>query len=436
MIIHDICHLMLYSILLQPALLISALQIPWQSQHVSTSTRFTLQSIRHRGIGEQYQIHRYLNVQRARFDAAVAPSALYESFIVPPSTLGRISTLRHHSHESLTFYRESQRRHSSSDSYSSLASQKLFIKKDIHLPNVTDRDVVLTLAAMTSNCYTAVPHPGDWIDVDDGYNSTGPFGWDQDGLRGHVFSNDDNSSVIIAYKGTSLVGDTARQDKHMDNLLFSCCCARVSYLWRTVCDCYQDTYTCNMTCLENELRSPKGYYRAGLDIYHNVSAQYPKADIWLVGHSLGGAVASLVAQTYGLPAVTFQAPGERLAAQRLGLPIAPLSQLEILNNKNGTGRNETRFAENIWSFGHTADPLFMGTCGGITSLCWSAGFAMETHCHSGLECVYDVVNDFGWRQGVNTHRILNVIHDVISKYNSTPVGVRTNDCVDCFNWNG
>lgn len=194
-----------------------------------------------------------------------------------------------------------------------------------------------------------------------------------------------------------------------------------------------------MTCLETELRSKKGYYHAGLDIYHNVLREYPKADIWLVGHSLGGAVASLVAQTYALPAVTFQAPGERLAAQRLGLPIVSKSEVDLvtaLKSNNGTTRNNTAFAHNIWSFGHTADPLFMGTCGGITSLCWSAGFAMETHCHSGLECVYDVVNDFGWRQGVNTHRILNVIHDVISKYNSTPECVRTDDCVDCFNWNG
>ncbi|ORY84410.1 triacylglycerol lipase [Protomyces lactucae-debilis] len=272
---------------------------------------------------------------------------------------------------------------------------------------------------MTNDCYTAVPETDDWIDLDDGFNSTYHFGWDDDGLRGHVFTNEDNSTIILAYKGTSLVGGTQFKDKRNDNLLFSCCCGRVSYLWRPVCDCYEDTYTCNAACLENELRSRKHYYRAALDVYHDVKRDFPKGDIWIVGHSLGGAVASLVAQTYGLPAVTFQAPGEKLSARRLGLPIMP----------------DAGFAKHIWAFGHTADPLFMGTCGGITSACWTAGFAMETHCHSGYECVYDTVEDLGWRQGVSTHRIRNVIEDVIMRYNSTPTPVRTDECVDCFNWN-
>ena len=43
---------------------------------------------------------------------------------------------------------------------------------------------------------------------------------------------------------------------------------------------------------------------------------YPTSDIWLVGHSLGGALASLLGTTFGLPAVAFEAPGERLAAAR------------------------------------------------------------------------------------------------------------------------
>lgn len=32
-------------------------------------------------------------------------------------------------------------------------------------------------------------------------NST--FGWDEKGMRGHVFGNNDNSLLIIGFKGTS-----------------------------------------------------------------------------------------------------------------------------------------------------------------------------------------------------------------------------------------
>ncbi|QSL65821.1 hypothetical protein MERGE_000099 [Pneumocystis wakefieldiae] len=156
-----------------------------------------------------------------------------------------------------------------------------------------------------------------------------------------------------------------------------------------------------------------------LNIFYNVSSIYPEANVWMVGHSLGGALSSLVGLTFGLPTVTFEAPGEKLAAKRLHLPFTP-----------GLPNDEAY----IWHFGHTADPIFMGTCNGPKSTCWYGGYAMETRCHSGLSCIYDIVADKGWRMAIGTHRIKQVI-DIIKDYEDLPKCTVYPDCADCPEWN-
>ena len=147
-------------------------------------------------------------------------------------------------------------------------------------------------------------------------------------------------------------------------MLFSCCCAYVSRAWTPVCDCYNgNTYQCENSCLEANILKTELYYDHALEIYKDVSDRYPDATIWLTGHSLGGALASMVGQTFGVPTVTFEAPGDRLASTRLHLPRAAHLPL--------------------WHFGHTADPIFVGACTGPASSCWYGGFAMESHCHTG-----------------------------------------------------
>lgn len=317
------------------------------------------------------------------------------------------------------------------------------------VPNVTDKDTVVNMAVMASNAYVGVPGTGDWTDVGAPWTNKSDYGWQEDGLRGHVFSNDDESLVVISIKGTSAayisrIGgaevtqvvdnatvksyydnsfqamlDTVTKDKINDNLLFSCCCARVSYLWTTVCNCYKSSYTCDQECLEKELLRKDRYYQAALDLYRNVSTEYPNSTIWLTGHSLGGAMSSLVGRTFGLPAVTFQAPGEQMATERLHLPVPPGFPSHM---------------EHIWHFGNTGDPIFMGVCNGASSTCSLGGYALESQCHSGKVCIYDTVSDLGWSVSIANHRIHTVIDEIILKYNETAVCKQPSPCQDCFNW--
>jgi len=60
------------------------------------------------------------------------------------------------------------------------------------------------------------------------------------------------------------------------------------------------------------------------NLYNNISYIYPNSDIWIIGHSLGGALGSLLGTTFGVPVVTFESPGDRMASQRLHLP-SPVS---------------------------------------------------------------------------------------------------------------
>lgn len=56
---------------------------------------------------------------------------------------------------------------------------------------------------------------------------------------------------------------------------------------------------------------------------------YPNSNIWIIGHSLGGALASLLGGTFGTPVVAFESPAEKMAASRLHLP-SPVRYLQSL----------------------------------------------------------------------------------------------------------
>lgn len=203
---------------------------------------------------------------------------------------------------------------------------------EVETPDVTDVETLAGLAKMTSNAYVDGSHQGSsgWYDLSSGgWNLSDSFGWQEDGIRGHVFATADNSTVVVAIKGTSAGafvgggGSTQINDKLNDNLLFSCCCARVDWTWSTVCDCYSGGYKCDENCVEDALINKSVYYPLATDLYNNITEAYPDAQIWLTGHSLGGSLASLLSLTFGIPCVTFEAPGDYLPAKRLHLPLPP-----------------------------------------------------------------------------------------------------------------
>ena len=226
-------------------------------------------------------------------------------------------------------------------------------------PNITDKKTIVSLAKMAACAYNQGPDDPDWEEVGKPYNSSLDVGWQSDGLRGHVFADKTNSTIVIAIKGTSKAvfdgAETTTNDKQNDNLFFGCCCGQGGGLMlQPACDCMSvdEAYTCNSTCITQALKQENRYWRASVDLYYNVTEIYPNAtNIWLTGHSLGGSVSALLGLTVGQPAVTFEAPGDALAAKRLGLPAPPGEDPYQPQKRSLTG---------AFHFGHNADPVFTG----------------------------------------------------------------------------
>jgi len=301
---------------------------------------------------------------------------------------------------------------------------------DVIGPDIESREALLELAKMTNNAYVT-PEDGAWYELDEQWKKHYPIGWepDADGFRGYVFATEDNSTVVLSIKGTSAGllnggGPTAKKDKLNDNLLFSCCCAKIDWTWTTVCTCHRGGWKCDQRCLERALVDDTSlFYPVGTNLYNNLTYMYPESNIWVIGHSLGGALSSLLGITFGVPAVSFESPGEKTAARRLHLPSPPSTQ-------------------HITHVYHTADPIAMGTCNGILSSCALGGYALETGCHLGKSIVYDTVSQYGWSVDIRTHGVVNVIDKVLGEPwgpsedmgRHVPEARFEEDCVECYSW--
>ncbi|KUI60738.1 Putative lipase atg15 [Cytospora mali] len=398
---------------------------PSPAEHV-----FTLRHIFHHGTYKYPDLHRRQDVVHIEQEAWLAAEDEHGQERLPPlkarSDATRIQRLVDRRPSVVDPMIASSRERG----YVSVLSPDAWTLDDIPGPNITDRDTIVSLAYMSADAYIEQPGDPQWAEVGGPFNRSADFGWESDGLRGHIFADEMNSTIVIGLKGTSMAvfdGEgTTTNDKLNDNLFFSCCCAQQGvWLWHQVCNCATGTYSCNNTCVVQALRAENRYYMAARELYSNVTALYPDSNIWVTGHSLGGAVSAMLGLTYGLPVVTFEAVPEALPAGRLGLPVPPGSDPSNPQTREYTG---------AYHFGHTADPVYIGTCNGATASCSYAGYAMESACHTGRECVYDVVADKGWRVGIGTHKIRSVINDVILKYDEVAECKFTPECRDCANW--
>ncbi|KAI9041011.1 triglyceride lipase ATG15 [Aspergillus affinis] len=398
----------------------------------SETHEFTLRHLFHRGTYEQPDLHMRLDVKPDTHLWSVSEDGLEKEPVDIKSPLLATS-------QPITIQRLADRRPriieehlmaARSSGSASVLSPSAWVMDTLAGPDVSKKKNVLTFAQMTANDYIEEPGSEDWQDVNGRFNYSSSFGWGNDGLRGHIYADESNGTIVISLKGTSPAlfdgAGTTTNDKVNDNLFFSCCCGQGgSYLWRQVCDCQKSAFTANLTCIVEAMHDENRYYRAALDLYANVTELYPEAKVWLTGHSLGGAMTSLLGLTYGLPVVTFEAVPEALPAARLGLPSPPGHDPRLPQSRRFTG---------AYHFGHTADPIYMGTCNGVSSVCTWGGYAMESACHTGQMCVYDTVGDKGWRVGLGTHRIKAVISDVIKVYDDAPPCAAEEECYDCELW--
>lgn len=162
------------------------------------------------------------------------------------------------------------------------------------------------------------------------------------------------------------------------------------------------------------------------DLYNNVSAIYPHAQIWLAGHSLGGALAAMLSRTYGVPSISFESPGDLLPSRRLHLPLPPpprnrsRDHLTSHDDKRPKRSLDDELTTHVY---HSADPIPNGVCTGAFSTCGLVGFALESRCHTGKTIMYDTVGRLGWSVDIRTHSI----HVIVDKLLVDDWGVKPSE---------
>jgi lipase ATG15 len=233
-------------------------------------------------------------------------------------------------------------------------------------------------------------------------------------IKAYLFSNSDMTVNVIGIKGTTVdLSEVGRNDKRADNIIFSCCYKKAHALDSCNTTWYQDS--CNTTWYQDYVTQEDSYYNVMSNIVEMLrkSIDFDKSFVMFTGHSLGGALATLMGVKYNKPVVTFETPGERNFLEKSGL-ISDVYE-----------------RHDIYHYGHNADIIFTGKCNGLASLCRLAGYIIETTCHVGYVCEYDSKHVLGIPETLYTHKISYVIDNIITRWNKTLPKCEMRTCEEC-----
>ncbi|KAF9764973.1 putative lipase atg15 [Nosema granulosis] len=203
-------------------------------------------------------------------------------------------------------------------------------------------------------------------DVQD-YKMIYSYGYERDGLRAKIFKG--VNKVVIAIKGTTLyfhgigLGPTGHKDREMDNLMF----------WV----CPKGEEDCEY---KKKVKIDKLKYIYDLEKIIRTAKKVFQEEIILTGHSLGGALASLMGQKFDLQAIAFSSPGEKYISEVLGFRYTNTKILHI---------------------GICEDSLYVGDCGYLCSL---MGYSINTTCHLGQTVCLRVQETENIIENVKYHR--------------------------------
>ncbi len=277
---------------------------------------------------------------------------------------------------------------------------------------------VVTLAKVSYNAYINEKGSG-WYDTV--LNKTVDVTDSKDSIHAFVFSSEDGNVNVLAIKGTSIYWSTMESqssvynDKLNDNLFFSCCFYKQSSMFKKACNCTTPANTCCKDCYTRSTDIKENYY-ALTDMLVQKVMRVVKDITVITGHSLGGALSTMVGVKYKKQVVTFESPGEKHYIDLLRINYSDES------------------LENIYHFGHNADILFTGKCNGVMSWCYLGGYVIETKCHVGKVCMYDTIGQLKMKESIFTHKIEYVINNVITKWNNTLPECVRNICTECESW--
>lgn len=264
-----------------------------------------------------------------------------------------------------------------------LLGRDITINSNSPLPDIHNKNVLNLFAIMSYDAYMVYDDP-DWVPLGDweSPNGTYSFGWNSAYLRGYLFHEDQYNEAVLAFKGTDIMGATADGDLYEDWLMFSCCgeCRNADY----DCGCIVNN-VCYENCFYECATGYTSYFDMARYIFDLSQRVYPQADFYFTGHSLGGAIAALMAINTSYPAVTFESPPARRYAAFISLDVSANATL----------------ASPVFGFGAYNDPIFMGQ--GACSPCNLADSPIKTSCHLGYNCVWPVPRDafYGW--SLQTH---------------------------------